>query len=162
MEDLLRLIETYWFGFILLLVALVVLSLITIRFLNLFGITVGYSQVLNARLRFRNAISKIFTEIIDEFRHVVAVVVLALFLIVFIITLLSFAEEADQRMQALNLMLTTFSGIIGTIVGFYFSEKGKQGNNLEGDIVTDEDLVQGDRETITDSIEEISKEDLGL
>ena len=152
MEEILKILESHIWGTVLLLLIIIVLLLVIKSIIQSFGLGRGYDKKLESKLKRQAVVSHVILKIVDQFRHLLASLVILSF--VFIIIIILIVIKSDERMDALQLGLSSFSGILGTIVGFYFSEKLKPKEPSLDDEITEEDLEQSDNES--DPIEEVN------
>ncbi len=69
----------------------------------------------------RYVIANFFVNIINDFRHLLALVIVLVFAItLFVVLYKNSASELGAAMQSVS---STFGGLIGAIIGFYFGEK---------------------------------------
>ena len=152
MEEILKIFENHIGGTVMLLLTIMVLLFVFKSILQSFGIGKGYYKKLEGKLKRQAVVSHIIIRIVNEFRHLLASFVILSFIL--IIVLIIIVVESNEKMDALRLGLTSFSGILGTIVGFYFSEKLKSKEPSFDEEITEEDLEQSDNEN--DPVEELN------
>lgn len=143
MEALLSAVEEHKIGVIILVVSIAILLYVLRRFLQAFGVGRKSRKVIEARIQFQAVISQVIMKIIDQFRHFLAALVVVIFAILTITMVLVIDND---RLGALQLIISAFTGLLGTVLGFYFGEKSKTPVSSFEEVITDEDLEQGDTE----------------
>jgi hypothetical protein len=68
-------------------------------------------------------IADFFVKLIDDFRHLLALFLVAIFVAVLAYALLKVNGGADEINKALQAVMATVGGLIGSIVGYYFGEE---------------------------------------
>lgn len=110
-------------------------------------------------------ITQFFANIINDFKHLLALIIVLIFtgLIIFSMAM---ADDFDKKMEALQLVIASLGGLLGSIIGYYFGESAAsnsagmaQGNfnNANNNVNSDppnEDFipVQGIEETLNPDI----------
>jgi di/tricarboxylate transporter len=85
--------------------------------LGRFGIKNGKDQ----RQTLVFVIATFFTKLIDDFRHLLALVVMVIFAGAFL-AVLHFACSLDEAKEGLQAVAATMGGLVGSIIGYYFGE----------------------------------------
>ncbi len=125
-NDFLTSIETHWFGITL----LVVLILFFLRsFCKIYGFG-----------RFKKDITNWISRLFDDFRHVLAFLIIMFFFVIVLYALIKDGKCCDSKMEATKTILASLGGLIGSIIGYYFGEsKGSRRDNTnnggQGDII---------------------------
>jgi len=83
----------------------------------------------------QHVMADLLVKIIDDFRHLLALMVFLLFAVVLILAMLK-ATSFDQLKEAVSVVAAAMGGLIGTILGYYFGEsagraKGAQNQPAE-------------------------------
>ena len=102
-----------------------------------------------SRSTIRLIIADLFVKVIDDFRHLLALLIVVLFafalIYVLIVSQYGDATKIDNINKAMQAVTGTLGGIIGVILGYYFGESAGRANRGEpikpGDAVEPE---QGD------------------
>jgi hypothetical protein len=70
----------------------------------------------------RHVIANLFVKVIDDFRHLLALIIIVMFAITLVYSLYVAGTEADKISESLQAVTGSLSGIIGVIIGYYFGE----------------------------------------
>lgn len=127
MADLFAFSGAQWRGIFVLLVCLLVLAFVAQW---LFWIS-GRGRFKAMRVRGpRDTLSFVFAnlmvKIIDDFRHLLALIVVAIFAVALITVLVLASNETDSLAAlstGLQAVVSAFGGLIGAIIGYYFGER---------------------------------------
>jgi len=65
---------------------------------------------------------ELLVKIIDDFRHLLALVILGIFLITLLLMLGAAWNDAANMKEALEVVVASLGGLVGSIVGYYFGE----------------------------------------
>jgi hypothetical protein len=98
----------------------------------------GKAREHDLRTPLRFVVAEFFTKLIDDFRHLLALVVIAIFagiLIGVLVRAPNFAEIKD----GLQVVAATMGGIVGSIIGYYFGESA--GRRASKDVVSEMPLA---------------------
>lgn len=133
MDAFLTYLETHDKG-IMMLILLSVIFVIILRWLfQIFGI--GKYSNRKAEKAQNNSITFILTRslvnIVDDFRHFLALLIVILFVGLIIAAMWS-GDNFDDRMEAMQLVIASLGGLLGSIIGYYYGEsaaRNKIGNN---------------------------------
>jgi hypothetical protein len=147
MADLFVFSGVQWRGIFVLLVCLLVLAFVVQWLIWMFGL--GRFKATRVRGR-RDTLSFVFADlmvkIINDFRHLLALIVVAIFAIALITVLALASNEADSLAAlstGLQAVVSAFGGLIGAIIGYYFGERaGEQAGSAEPPRVAAEPPVQ--------------------
>ncbi len=131
MVDFFNFLETHWNG-ILILIILVFVLLFVINWLARIFRWGRYKTRSQASTEYMNVsyiISQFFANIIDDFKHLLALVIVIIFtgLIIYSMTT---APTFDQKMEALQLVIASLGGLLGSIIGYYFGESAARSNQV--------------------------------
>jgi len=141
MSNLFTFLQTYRSGILLLLFALIVLTGVIQWLAWIFGkgrfgkdMTAG-SKALSV------AISEAIFKIINEFRHLLALLVFMVFSFALAYALIKAASlQADTNSTVINNMkealqgvVATLGGLVGSIIGYYFGESSARGSSTTAD-----------------------------
>lgn len=78
------------------------------------------SAGVDRRIRF--VIAELFAKLIDDFRHLLALIIVIIFMMTIIYALWVGRDDIEHLNKALQAVTGSFSGIIGVIIGYYFGE----------------------------------------
>ena len=82
---------------------------------------------LTGRQTLRFLFADLLVKIIDDFRHLLALVIVVIFALALTYTLVLVAYEPSGRIdataKALQAVVSSLGGLIGAIIGYYFGEK---------------------------------------
>ncbi|WP_143569704.1 hypothetical protein [Tenacibaculum agarivorans] len=86
--------------------------------------------------------SYVFTQflvkIISDFKHLLALVIVLIFTGLIIFSMAT-TPEFDEKMEALQLVIASLGGLLGTVIGYYF---GESASNKQESISTTEEETQ--------------------
>jgi len=75
----------------------------------------------------RHVFADLVVKIIDDFRHLLALVIVVIFALALTYTLILVAYEESDRLgaasSAMQAVVSSLGGLIGAIIGYYFGEK---------------------------------------
>lgn len=160
MESFLNLMQKYWLGVLMILLSLsIILWIITvlIKFLARTFNWGRYKQAGQGKTTanvdkivgnvyfigdssekdFINVIVDFFAKIIADFRSFLALLIIAIFFFAVAYALLYSSPNFDDKLKALQAVVATLGGIVGSIIGYYFGEsaartKGKDDIQNDG------------------------------
>ncbi len=105
---------------------------------------------------FTYIIAEFFVNIINDFRHLLALaIVLIFFCLIIYVTFVG--ENFEQKKEGIQLVLTSLGGLIAAIIGYYFGESAAMKSNtayLSGDVKPSTKPVNNNEEN-TPAITEI-------
>jgi hypothetical protein len=67
-------------------------------------------------------LSQFLVNIIDDFRHLLALIIVIIFAIVLAYAMIQAGNRSDEMTRALQAVVSTLGAIIGSILGYYFGE----------------------------------------
>lgn len=70
----------------------------------------------------RHVIADLFVKVIDDFRHLLALIIVIMFAMTLVYALYIAGTNVDNITKALQAVTGTLSGVIGVIIGYYFGE----------------------------------------
>jgi hypothetical protein len=70
----------------------------------------------------RHVIADLFVKVIDDFRHLLALLIVIVFAVSLFYSLASYGGGVDNLSKALQAVTGSLGGIIGVILGYYFGE----------------------------------------
>lgn len=151
MEDFFKFFENNYAGIIYFLLSLVVVILIVQWIAWVFSLGRFKDQKLSPgrrsdRLRF--LIADLMVKIINDFRHFLALIMVAIFGLVLGYALIKYAKTSADVTDVLQAVISTIGVLIGSIIGYYFGESA--GIKSAKDIETkgDEEKVLPDENEI--------------
>lgn len=102
-----------------------------------------FSQEPPKEKRIRFILAELATNIINEFRHLLALVLVLLFGGVLAFGLVKAGDDAQKISAVLQAVASSLGGLIGAIIGYYFGESaGRRRAPVEP--VTADDVEQGE------------------
>ena len=131
MDQLFTFMQTYRSGILLLIVGLFALAIIVQWFAWIFGLGRFGKDVSSGSKALSIAFSEFIFKIINEFRHLLALLVFMVFSIALIYSLIRAAyiptdanspSVIDNMKEALQAVVATLGGLVGSIIGYYFGE----------------------------------------
>jgi hypothetical protein len=81
---------------------------------------------LSVDRRIRFVIAELFAKLIDDFRHLLALIIVIIFMLTIGYALWVGGSSTDSLNAALQAVTGSFSGIIGVIIGYYFGESSRR------------------------------------
>jgi hypothetical protein len=70
----------------------------------------------------RHVIADLFVKVIDDFRHLLALLIVIVFAVSLFYSLATYGQGVDNLSKALQAVTGSLGGIIGVILGYYFGE----------------------------------------
>ena len=121
LADFFSFLESYRGGVLVFLLCLATLALLVqwtawIFSLGRFRAAVARKDAL------RNVLADLLVKIIDDFRHLLALVIVLIFALVLAFALIRAGSDIDDITDALQVVTSTMGGLIGSIIGYYFGE----------------------------------------
>ena len=86
-------------------------------------------------MRLRHVLSQIIVDIINDFRHVLALVIVVIFAFSMAVVMYMTRESTDEMLQAIQVVAASLGGLVGSIIGYYFGESRLQRVGQAEDIV---------------------------
>ena len=80
----------------------------------------------------RYLITEALTKIINDFRHLLALILVLIFGCALVYTLVQAGGQMDKIKEALQAVTSTLGGLVGSIIGYYFGESKGRANASEG------------------------------
>jgi len=102
--------------------------------LGRFNVQIASPRKRSDSIRF--LLTDLMVKIINDFRHFLALIMVAIFGIVLIYSLTTYATSSKELTNVLQAVISTVGVLIGTIIGYYFGETA--GKKSSGDIDTSE------------------------
>ena len=93
---------------------------------NVYG---GSSMGSRERLGF--VIARFFANIIDDFRHFLALTLVIIFTILIVYSMAT-AGTFEEKMKALQLVIASIGTLLGSIIGYYFGESAASKSQGQG------------------------------
>lgn len=131
MNRLFTFMQTYRSGILLLLFSLAALAALVQWFAWIFGIGRFGKDIQSGSKALTIAFSEFVFKIINEFRHLLALLVFMVFAVALIYSLVKAASipvdanspsTIDNMKEALQGVVATLGGLVGSIIGYYFGE----------------------------------------
>ena len=139
MENFFKFFATNYVGIIYFFMSLVVVILFIQWIAWLFSLGRFNAQIASPRKRsdsIRFLLTDLMVKIINDFRHFLALIMVAIFGLVLIYSLTKYANSSEELTNVLQAVISTVGVLIGTIIGYYFGETA--GKKSSGDIATSE------------------------
>ncbi len=73
-------------------------------------------------------ISVFFTNLINDFKHLLALVIVIIFTGLIIYSMAS-GSNFNEKLEALQLVIASLGGLLGSIIGYYFGESAARSSN---------------------------------
>ena len=80
----------------------------------------------------RYILVELFAKIIDDFRHLLALVVILIFAAILSLSMFHTEFQINKMADALQAVVSTLGGLVGSIIGYYFGESAAMKRNSEG------------------------------
>jgi hypothetical protein len=132
MDRLFTFVQTYRAGILLLLFSLAVLAALVQWFAWIFGLGRFGRDLQSGSKALTIAFSEFVFKIINEFRHLLALLVFMVFTVALIYSLIKAANipqtgadspsTISNMKEALQAVVATLGGLVGSIIGYYFGE----------------------------------------
>ncbi len=130
MDRLFTFMQTYRGGILLFLFSLAVLAALVQWFAWIFGIGRFGKGLSSGSKALSIAFSEFIFKIINEFRHLLALLVFTVFAVALIYSLVRASVYTDastpstinNMKEALQAVVATLGGLVGSIIGYYFGE----------------------------------------
>ncbi|MEP2935320.1 MAG: hypothetical protein ABJM06_06355 [Gilvibacter sp.] len=71
-------------------------------------------------------ISVFFTNLINDFKHLLALIIVIIFTGLIIYSMAA-GSNFDEKLEALQLVIASLGGLLGSIIGYYFGESAARG-----------------------------------
>ncbi len=147
--------EQHSMGVLLFLVVLFCVVLMIAWLARIFGIgqySRRYSSSLGTRERLGFVIARFFANIIDDFRHFLALVLVVIFTILIIYSMAA-AGSFEEKMKALQLVIASIGTLLGSIIGYYFGESAANKiNNSQASVENNQDNIPVEQEAFQPEI----------
>ena len=123
MEQFFTFLETHTNGVLILLVSLVVLTFIINYIAKIFnwGRYKNAYYVSESESKVSYVIVEFFVRLINDFKHFLALTIVLLFTGLILLSMMA-TNDFDQKMEALQLVIASLGGLLGSIIGYYFGE----------------------------------------
>lgn len=123
MEEFFMFLETHQVG-ILILIAILAAVVLLVQWLAwIFSVgRFGAKNPTPSDLSLRYIVSQFLVNVIDDFRHLLALIIVIIFALVLGYAIIQAGNEFDKITAALQTVVATLGAIIGSILGYYFGE----------------------------------------
>ena len=82
----------------------------------------GSSAAAAQKQNLRYIISDAVIKIVNDFRHLLALVIIAIFAVALCFALFQTRDSLEEMKEALQAVVATLGGLVGSIIGYYFGE----------------------------------------
>lgn len=90
----------------------------------------GPGNATDQQTPIRHVIANLFVKVIDDFRHLLALIIVVIFAVALVYSLYVSGKDSASISEALQAVTGSLSGIIGVVIGYYFGESaGKHSGN---------------------------------
>ncbi len=79
------------------------------------------------RQSIRFLLAEILAKIINDFRHLLALIIVAIFAFVLIYVMLKAGSNFDDLKEGVQVVVAALGGLIGAVIGYYFGESAARG-----------------------------------
>ena len=123
MENLLSTLDKYSKGVSILIVLLFTVIILVQWLFYIFGIG-RYKSRPDGKGSgsFMTVLTDLLVKIINDFRHFLALILVLIFAVALGVALYTHSADLDELTGALQAVMATLGGLIGSIVGYYFGE----------------------------------------
>ncbi len=91
----------------------------------------AYGRSLGSSERLGFVIARFFANIIDDFRHFLALTLVIIFTILIVYSMAT-AGSFEEKMKALQLVIASIGTLLGSIIGYYFGESAATKSQGQG------------------------------
>ncbi|GEM_PF-3090435 len=91
----------------------------------------AYGSSMGSRERLGFVIARFFANIIDDFRHFLALTLVIIFTILIVYSMAT-AGTFEEKMKALQLVIASIGTLLGSIIGYYFGESAASKSQGQG------------------------------
>lgn len=81
------------------------------------------------RQSIRFLLAEILAKIINDFRHLLALIIVTIFAFVLIYVMLKAGSDFDNLKEGVQVVVAALGGLIGSIIGYYFGESAARGTS---------------------------------
>lgn len=161
MEAFFTFLETHSTG-VMLLILLLVTFVVIIRWLfQIFAIGKYSNRKVDREqdTSITYIITRSLVNIVDDFRHFLALLIVILFVILIIASMWAARGNFDNVMDAMQLVIASFGGLLGSIIGYYYGESAARNKDKGGVTTTDtEEITNEGGEIVEPEVEEVIEE----
>lgn len=75
-----------------------------------------------------HGLSTFFVNLINDFKHLLALVIVLIFTGLIIYSMAA-SDQFEEKLEALQLVIASLGGLLGSIIGYYFGESAGRGSN---------------------------------
>ncbi len=139
MENFFSFLETHINGFLILILLVFAIVAVINWLARIFkwgkykGVQLPPEEYSNTRY----IISQFFVNIISDFKHLLALVIVIIFASLIIYSMRT-TDDFEEKMKALQLVIASLGGLLGSIIGYYFGESaartGGQSISVENEL----------------------------
>ncbi len=80
------------------------------------------SPLTTSRQNLRYLLAEVAAKIIDEFRHLLALVIVVIFAFTLTFVLIQTRRDIGMMKEGLQVVVATLGGLVGSLIGYYFGE----------------------------------------
>lgn len=142
MEDFLSFLSRHTNGILI----LVLLLLSFVMIINWLAMIFSFGRYKNQQLNEKNSgnlgymVTQFFANLINDFKHFLALIIIVIFAGLIVYSMAA-TPEFEDKMEALQLVIASLGGLVGTVIGYYFGESAVRNNPS---ITTNNDVTQFD------------------
>ena len=158
MGEFFTFLETHSTGIMIFIFMLVTLVIIIRWLFQIFAIG-KYSNKTKPDNEQETSITYILTRslvnIVDDFRHFLALLIVILFVVLIIAAMWGAKGNFDNMMEAMQLVIASLGGLLGSIIGYYYGESAAR-NKMPTSITSDAEVITNEEAgTAEEAVEEI-------
>lgn len=116
-EDFFGILTLFAFSLVLIIIALLLVNWL----LWMFG-KGRFKEIVAPTSRIRYLMADLFVKIIDDFRHLLALIVVSIFAFALLYGFIIAGTEIENIKSVLQAIVSTLGGLVGLIIGYYFGE----------------------------------------
>ena len=137
MEEFFTFLETHQVGILTLIAILVAVVLLTQWLAWIFSVgRFGAKNPTPGDLSLRYIVSQFLVNVIDDFRHLLALIIVIIFALVLGYAIIQAGNDLDKITAALQAVVATLGAIIGSILGYYFGESAATKSLVQDQVPT--------------------------
>jgi membrane protein DedA with SNARE-associated domain len=160
MEAFFTFLETHSTG-VMLLILLLVTFVVIIRWLfQIFAIGKYSNRKVDREqdTSITYIITRSLVNIVDDFRHFLALLIVILFVILIIASMWAGRGDFDNVMEAMQLVIASLGGLLGSIIGYYYGESAARSKDKTGVTTDAGEITNEGGEIIEPEVEEVIEE----
>jgi hypothetical protein len=135
MESLLTFLQNYSGGILMLFFSLAAIVALIQWVCWIFGwgrfSPANVAAATSERKSFRQGLSELFFNLVNDFRHLLALVIVLIFAGALAYTVIRAGQQMDDIAKGLQAVVATLGGLVGSLLGYYFGESAAKKSSGE-------------------------------